>query len=929
MKSIAQLLLFCFPLLSLSSQEAPVKWLSERPELAQGQSWGIPWAKGITSKGQQFVLQSVSGKRFPVQAWPLAYWPDGSVKWSGMAASLPAKEEGPFTVKAAEPYATLNLLTATQDDKAITIENGMFKARIPLSGNRIFSEITTRDRQVVSNGRLICILESGSREAGSGTVQYEEFEGEISKVTLEQNGPIRAVVKIEGKHYSQKLNRRWLPFIVRLYFYAQQEDIKLVHTIMYDGNQETDFIKGLGIVFGVPLQEEIQNRHVRFSGQDGGLWAEPIQPLDGRRFITHAEVRSPYSYQLQGIRIPDKASYTEPNQKLLTDLAVWDDFKLTQLTPNGFSIIKRTGNEGSWLASASGKRAEGLAFVGDVSGGLAVGLKNFWQSFPAALEVHDARSREAQLKVWMWSPDAAAMDLRHYDTIAHDLNSSYEDVQEGLSTPYGVARTSELTLFVTRSVPSKETFMQMNRMGAAPERLVSTPEYYHRAGAFGNLWSLPDRSHPTRLWMENQLDSSILYYTRMVDQHHWYGYWNYGDIMHSQDAPRHVWRYDVGGMAWDNSELAPDLWLWYSFLRSGNANTFKLAEAMTRHTSEVDCYHLGELQGLGSRHNVSHWGCGAKEARIGQAGFRRFYYYLTTDERVGDVMREMLNGDKATVVLDPMRIAMPVSVAPVDAPTRVRFGPDWISFVANWMTEWERTGDTKWRDKITTGMSGFAAMPNGLFSGKAVFGYDPATAKITLAEAHRNDLHSNHLATIMGGAEMMFELFTFLEHKEFFKVWLEYCQYYSMPRNDSVRTERTAKYPSNSFLVPRLTAYAAYVMKDEKLAARAWSEFLGRMNGYSMYSTTPVVAPNVLNPIEENAGISTNSVAQWGLNAIFMPALIGSQIPDLTPAGASNRGGMGFLFGMQNPPAQAETSSDPKQFPEVGPAIPTTGRAKR
>ena len=29
---------------------------------------------------------------------------------------------------------------------------------------------------------------------------------------------------------------------------------------------------------------------------------------------------------------------------------------------------------------------------------------------------------------------------------------------------------------------------------------------------------------------------------------------------------------------------------------------------------------------------MRHWGCGAKEVRISQAAYRRFYYYLTTDE---------------------------------------------------------------------------------------------------------------------------------------------------------------------------------------------------------------------------------------------------------------------------------------------------------
>ena len=53
----------------------------------------------------------------------------------------------------------------------------------------------------------------------------------------------------------------------------------------------------------------------------------------------------------------------------------------------------------------------------------------------------------------------------------------------------------------------------------------------------------------------------------------------------------------------------------------------------------------GRFAGLGSRHNVRHWGCGAKEARISQAAFRRFYYYLTTDERTGDLMREVVDVD--------------------------------------------------------------------------------------------------------------------------------------------------------------------------------------------------------------------------------------------------------------------------------------------
>ena len=37
------------------------------------------------------------------------------------------------------------------------------------------------------------------------------------------------------------------------------------------------------------------------------------------------------------------------------------------------------------------------------------------------LEVQHARSQEASLIVWLWSPESEAMDLRHYDKVAHDL----------------------------------------------------------------------------------------------------------------------------------------------------------------------------------------------------------------------------------------------------------------------------------------------------------------------------------------------------------------------------------------------------------------------------------------------------------------------------------------------------------------------------
>ena len=39
--------------------------------------------------------------------------------------------------------------------------------------------------------------------------------------------------------------------------------------------------------------------------------------------------------------------------------------------------------------------------------------------------------------------------------------------------------------------------------------------------------------------VEEYLDSIITYYQKQIDQHNWYGFWDYGDVMHSYDQARH------------------------------------------------------------------------------------------------------------------------------------------------------------------------------------------------------------------------------------------------------------------------------------------------------------------------------------------------------------------------------------------------------
>ena len=887
MRSTLFLRLFIFSAILLLShltfaqnQTEPVnlKWLNDTPLKPTGVSWGVPWPQGKVKANTAFTL-AADGKIIPLQSWNLAYWPDGSIKWTGFATVGDSTTKNiSLTAAPAKRMKSMAIRTLVTDDGVtIHVNTGNLQCDIAKKGEILIPAITLDGKAIAKGGKLECILQNQSDANINTSAIKQKYNSNISNVTIEQTGPIRAVVRIEGNLKLQNGNRTLLPFIVRMYFYQGVDNIRILHTMIFDGDDQKDFIKGMGLTFSVPFREQLQNRHVRFSGEGDGIWAEPVQPLNGRR---------PSQYindQALGKIIPDVETVPENIKTLYHEMASWNDYKLAQSSADGFNIQKRTNGASSWLDVNGGKRATGLAFVGDATGGLALSLKNFWQSYPAAVEINDTRTSEAKIHVWMWSPYSDAMDLRHYDTVAHSLDVTYEDVQKGFSTPHGVARTSEVMIYPYSAMPDNQQLAANVAATNNTTLLTATPEYLHKVSALG-IWSLPDRSTKGKQWIEDQLDKAIAFYQGEIDRREWYGFWNYGDVMHSYDASRHTWKYDIGGFAWDNTELSTDIWLWYSFLRTGRSDIFKMAEAMTRHTSEVDLYHLGPFAGLGSRHNVNHWGDGSKEVRESQAVLRRFYYYLTTDERTGEIMHESaLNADSGLLHVDPLREILP----PGKYATHARFGPDWVGLVGNWMTEWERTGDIKWKNKILVGVNDFSKMPYGFYSNKGKdggMGYDPKTNHIYQLDG--TDIGNLHLATLMGGMEMAYELTPLLNNKDWNRMYLQYCSLYGAPAEE-VRAALgvDTKLGDNAGDYARQPGYAYYITKDAKFAKRAWDQFLpstqGRFGGWpNKFDSKLLTGPTVLKPLYEIRNVSTNSTSQWCLNAIELLQLAGDSVPE-------------------------------------------------
>jgi hypothetical protein len=838
-----------------------LQWL-ETP-CKQGVSWGVPWPRGTVAECTTFALADGT----PVQSWTTASWPDGSIKWSAHAIGPSDRPESSYELVMGSPSTPDKPVLVERDGDEVRVTTG--ETTWVLKAPGLIASISRGDQEIVRAVRLVSLRQDAPDEDLNRTRQ--QTTATVETITVEQDGPVRAVVKLDGKHGD------WLPFSVRLYFYAGATDVRLVHSFVWDGDPDRDFLAGLGLSADVVMRDEPHNRHVRLAGPSGFL-TEAVRGLTGLRRDPGEQVRQAQVAGREIEEIPDP----EVSSRLHL-IPQWNDYTLDQSSADGFTLRKRTGRDHAWVTIPAGTRSPGYGYVGGVSGGLGFGLRDFWKLHPTRLDIRNAATDLATATAWMWSPSAPAMDVRYWhdgmdqDSYAEQLEGleiTYEDYEPGFGNAHGIARTHELTLRVHDTTPSADELAEHAALLNSPGLLAVAPARLLEAGVFGS-WSLPTADDQD---IEARLNFLFQYYVAQREQRRWYGFWDYGDVMHTYDSDRHTWRYDVGGYAWDNSELSPDLWLWYQYLRTGRADVFRFAEAMTRHTGEVDVHHLGRWKGLGSRHNVQHWGCSCKQVRISNAIYRRFYYYLTADERTGDLMDELANIEEMFLAVDPQRKVRPDVYSPDPHALSIELGVDWGALAAAWLTRWERHGDEQARARLVGTMADIAALRYGFLTGNARM--DLSTGRF---DTSPRSIAVSHLSSLFGLPEICSELIDLdLDVPGFEKAWLDYCRLYLLPpEQQAAEVGQALQGISLVQAHSRLAAYAAARTGDVELARLAWRKFFlddgDQLNRNALqreaeWKTTAV--DGALMPVDEAAFVSTNSAAQYALAAIQNLSLI-------------------------------------------------------
>lgn len=827
-------------------------------------SFGTVWPEGAV-KECLFRVCDGQGTSIPVQSAAAARWPDGSLKWARHTAHA---EElgGAILVEAGKaPAASSEPVVWSETESAYAVSAGKLSLEIPKPGtDTLIRNLKLEGALRIRSLQPAFLLSRVTEDADGYQETVRNGHSEVREVLFEEEGCVALSVCYRGVYVKEEELMR---FEIRIRI--SKDMLKVTNTFFFHGDEQRDRMKGLGLRASLPLSGPACNHHVQFMA-DGVRFHEPVQLLESRIPRTGPAMKREQLAGTPVVRDPetDDGKLLEEVQR---EMPVWNRYILSQLGEKTCEIRKQTKAGMCHVAAFHAEHGNGVMAVSGEDGGALFGLRDFWQRYPSALQVDNAGSGEATAMIWFWSPEAEAADFRHYDDRSYI--SSYEGFEYFGADPEGIAVTSEAVIVPTAHFPMEEELKAFACGVQKPPVYTAAPEEYKARHAFG-FWSLPDSESEAGRKLEAYLDSASDYYLQQRDQRGWYGFFDYGDFRHSYDADRHTWKYDIGGFAWQQTELVPTYWLWLQFMRTGREDIFSLAEAMSRNTAEVDCYHFGPLKGLGSRHNVRHWGCPCKEPRVSMAGHHRPMYYLTGDLRTGACMAEMADA----------HLALPnVRWYTEKAPQiRCRTAPDWSSLLSDWMTAFERTGNEAYRELAIRGIQGILAAPMGFGSGP-IFDFEPATGNMRYIGENTGNIH---LTQCFATLEILLEAADAMQLPELRTMCADYGEMYLMTEDERGKAFGElvrGKGYSMRYTASGMGAYAGLVRKNPELMKRAWHELLiASPRRYSLkgFETQTFATREDGSELREIPWMSTNYISQWCLNTIMVLAFAREAMPD-------------------------------------------------
>ncbi len=617
-------------------------------------TFGVPFPKGALSSPDHVRVLAPDGREVPSQVTEVTTWEpaDPSIKWvwvfffAGPAdryvleyGTDVRREIGPRGLEVVNNQREGGLVEVTTGALRFVVQQGetgfLKSVALDLEGNG-FDEADVIAEGPPSRGSFVDLLDDAGLDASKATIGQTFIE--------RGSGPLHAVLRIEGEYRYARADNNPAPFVMRIHAYAGKPFVRVLHTFIYTGVPDkhrplagdythlatqadnlikpdpsdtgwivpNDRINGSGLLLDLKLDPA---RRATLGWREGAWWESGLQRTWTRRVGSQGALAL-----VQNGPKPDRIP------------PVPESTPTSRLT--GFSAELSLGN-GPLVERA--ERADGWMDVSDGRRGVAIGIRHFVEEYPKELRLDP--SGEAQ--AFTWSPRGGPMSF---------ARSSATPASEGAVENWaqGLAKTSELIfMFHGASTADAEIARTMGYVLAPPVAHVD-PSWYGQSGVYGHFAPRSSTLPEYQRALDYKFDW-VLFNQRWMP---WYGMFDYGDI-----------KVTFNGTRWDNwghNEPAQDYEIWLQFMRTGDPRYFDAAQALSRHTMDVDNTHwpsgaryIGDTNypldywtsvkaqpatkwlGLGRRHSTQHWQH-ALSAHVWVQGWMADYY-LAADHRALDV----------------------------------------------------------------------------------------------------------------------------------------------------------------------------------------------------------------------------------------------------------------------------------------------------
>lgn len=327
---------------------------SSVPRQSEPVTFGVALPTGQVREPVRWTLSASAGAPRLVQARPLDWWPDGSVRWMLVDSRIDVDGRGPYefvlTNEGAEATEEWTPIQIDERDDAVVVSTGVAQfqfaagTEFPFVAERSGSGDVTR----ASAGRM----EVTSRGDSAAAAVFRP-------ASVEERGPLRSVIL---RHGTVTVGARRLDVIARVHLFAGSGVARVLATVrnpdaathrggFWDlGDPGSILIEDLTLVLTVPGQPF---GPVRTSVEAGDRWSALRTPLEIYQDSSGGERWNSSNHLNRERRIP--------------------------VSFRGYRVRGADGEQ-------SGLRATPVVSAG----GLSVAVPHFWQNFPQALEVGDA-----------------------------------------------------------------------------------------------------------------------------------------------------------------------------------------------------------------------------------------------------------------------------------------------------------------------------------------------------------------------------------------------------------------------------------------------------------------------------------------------------------------------------------------------------------